>query len=106
MKPARLPLVLLLLAVLGSAQPVLAQRDGGGGGRFLRERPAGMQKQMPPQRNEADARGNRDEGAGDGPRRQQLSPEERQQLRRDIHEAGRDIYHHDRPQRRGQRRQP
>lgn len=105
MKPARLPLVLLLLAVLGSAQPVLAQRDGGGG-RFLRERPAGAQRQMPPQRDEADARGNRNDGAGDGPRRQQLSPEERQQLRRDIHEAGRDIYHHDRPQRRMQRRQP
>lgn len=105
MKPARLPLVLLLLAVLGAAQPVLAQNNAGGGGRFLRERPAGMQKQLPPRRDDADARGKRDDGASDSPRRQQLTPEERRQLRHDIHEAGRELYP-DRPQRRFQRRQP
>lgn len=62
-----------------------AQRDGHRPGynqpgpRFQREAPPQFQRrdQRPP---------------GDSPRGQRLSPEERRQLRRDIHDAGRDIY--------------
>jgi hypothetical protein len=73
--------MLLLLATDASAQ---AQN------RPLRERNAdggGPQRVVPAQR--PDGAAERNEAAPGGGR---LSPEERRQLRRDVHEAGRDLY--------------
>jgi hypothetical protein len=99
MKAARYSLLLLMLSVLGLVLPAQAQ-PGQGGGRFLRERPANAQRQVPPRRDEADGQRILDERAADEDRRRELTPEERRQLRRDIHDAGRDIY---RPERMKQR---
>lgn len=106
MKLARFPLI-PLLAVLGLSLPAQAQ-PGPGGGRFMRERPADAQRQMPSRRDDASTlnAGARDERSAEGNRRHQLTPEERQQLRRDIRDAGRDIYRAEHGPRRMQRREP
>lgn len=91
-----LALVLVLAAPLAQAMP--------GGGRFMQARDgarqSGPQRQPNFQREEPQrfqredpARfQRRDDGGGGEQQRQRLSPEERRQLRRDIHDAGRDIY--------------
>lgn len=112
MKTVRHLLLFLLLAT-GLSLTVQAQ-PGPGGGRFMRERSADGARQMQPRRDGAngresrverdarDERKSRDDHPGNDDRRKALTPEERRQLRRDIHDAGRDIY---RPER-GPGRQP
>ena len=86
--PGRFCLALLMLA--GAADGMAQQRDPNGD---PRNNPAQQQPvQTDPrtqQRPEAD-RANR--GQGEGGRQGRLSPEERQALRRQIDEAGHDIY--------------
>lgn len=92
-RPVLLALILLLATPLAQAMP--------GGGRFLQVRdgfrqnaPQRERQQAPDRQREQPQRFQRhDEGnAGEQERRQRFSPEERRQLRRDIHDAGRDIY--------------
>lgn len=55
----------------------------------------------PPQRMMPDARPTQFNADGDtAQQRQRMTPEERRQLRRDVHDAGRDLY----PERRRERR--
>jgi hypothetical protein len=94
--------VLWLLAAGASAQGPHrpgGRNAGGGGGGPQRMMPA---EQRPEQRSEQFS--SREGPAQDGGNR--LSPEERRQLRRDVHEAGRDLYSDKMPPgRREQRRQ-
>lgn len=80
---------------LVASLPVYAQPDGRDPPRrFQQERPLPPQRELP-RRGADEPRRDRqrsDEAARPG----RLSPEERQQLRRDIREAGRDVYR-DRP---------
>lgn len=91
--PVLLALMLALAAPAVQAMP--------GGGRFFQardgHRPNGQQRDRPQQqpnyqREEPQRFQRRDEGNAGEQQRQRLSPEERRQLRRDIHDAGRDIY--------------
>lgn len=91
---------LLLTLVLALAAP-LAHANPGNGRFHPREanRQDARQRQQPPpqqqpnfQREEPQRFQRRDEGNAGEQQRQRLSPEERRQLRRDIHDAGRDIY--------------
>jgi hypothetical protein len=75
--------VLWLLAAGASAQGP----DRPGGGRNGNGGGPGPQRMMAPEQRPM---ASRDEAAPAGGSR--LSPEERRQLRRDVHEAGRDIY--------------
>lgn len=55
----------------------------------------GMQRQQPPNNPPRDAQQQgfqRDNGGGEAQRPQRMSPEERRQLRRDIRDAGREVY--------------
>ena len=86
----RLLIMASVAMLLVSALPGYAQQGGGGRrgmDRPLRQAPPPQreQQQMPPRdfRNDRDAQ---------DPRRGQLSPEERRQLRRDISDHGRDVY--------------
>lgn len=93
-RPVLLVLILLLAMPVAQAMP--------DGGRFLQVRDGfrqnvpqrDRQQQAPDRQREQPQRfERRDEGnAGEQGRRQRFSPEERRQLRRDIHDAGRDIY--------------
>ena len=51
----------------------------------------GLRRMFPAERSEAAPADSADQGGGPG-RGGRLSPEERRQLRRDVHQAGRDIY--------------
>jgi len=82
-----------ILNILGSAalllalsHPAAAQQQGQGGARFGR---AGTARPAPPQQIPA-----RDTGVQNQPvqRDARMTPEERRQLRHDVHEHGRDIY--------------
>jgi len=79
-----------IATLLMSAVPSHAQPGGGGGRRGMdrptRQAPPPHQPQTPPR----DFRNDRD--AQDPRRGQQLSPEERRQLRQDIGNHGRDVY--------------
>ncbi len=84
-----LPIVLLTLSMVCFAP--LAQAMPGGG-RFAQRQAQGSEQQgflreAPPSFQRRDGG-----STGEAARPQRLSPEERRQLRRDIHEAGRDIY--------------
>ena len=85
--PARFCLSLLLLA--GTATGLAQQRDQGNdplrGGAQEQRAPVDPQSQ---QRQDP----SRGRGQADGARQGRLSPEERQALRRQIDEAGHDIY--------------
>ena len=86
--PERLCLFLLLLA--GAANGMAQQRDQNND-----PRRGQAQEQAYPsnQRGQDGERGGRDNrGQADGGRQGRLSPEERQALRRQIDEAGHDIY--------------
>jgi len=74
---------LLLSAVPGHAQQ-------GGGNRRGMDRP--MRQAPPPQREQMPPRDFGNNHGAQDPRRGQLSPEERRQLRRDISDHGRDVY--------------
>lgn len=79
---------LLLVCSLAYANP--------GGGRFAQRdahRPNGPQHAPAFQREAPQTFPRHDQGdVGDAQRQQRLSPDERRQLRRDIRDAGRDIY--------------
>ena len=89
---------LLLALVLALAAPLVQANPGNG--RFhprdgnRQNAPQRQQQQQQPnqQREEQQRPSRRDEGNAGEQQRQRLSPEERRQLRRDIHDAGRDIY--------------
>lgn len=109
MKSTHLPLALLLLTVLGTSLPVEAQPGPGGGARFARERQGGqggMERRVPPRRESAEMPRRGNDSAGDEDRRRRLTQEERRSLRRDIEDAGRDIYRPERPSRRFPHREP
>ena len=79
-----------LWASLAHAQPSTTTTDA-------REKPRqGANPATPAQRHQRDAKRPSAKRAGETPRPQRMSPEERRQLRRDIKDAGRQIY----PQRR------
>lgn len=97
MKFVRLHRVLLLLTVLGFGLPVEAQ-PGPGGGRFARERQGGVQRPLPPRRDDSHFQRRGGDRAGGEDARRALTPEQRRELRRDIGDAGREIYRpHERP---------
>lgn len=116
MKTVRHLLLFLLLAT-GLSLTVQAQ-PGPGGGRFMRERSVDGPRQMPLRRDGANGRESRDERGlrderksrddrlGNDDQRKQMTAEERRKLRRDIEDAGRDIYRPERPSRRFPRREP
>ena len=84
----RLVIMAGIAALLAGAWPSHAQPQDPGGGRRSMDQP--MRPMPPPQREPMrDSRGERD---AQDPRRGQLSPEERRQLRRDIGDHGRDVY--------------
>lgn len=86
--PGRLCLVLLLLA--GAASGLAQQRDPGSD---RRNNPAQQQQPQPDPRSQQRQDGDRaNRGQAEGGRQGRLSPEERQALRRQIDEAGHDIY--------------
>lgn len=89
---------LWLALVLALAAPLVHANPGNG-----RAHPREANRQGPPQRQQEQQHQNsqreepqrfqrREEGNGGEQQRQRLSPEERRQLRRDIHDAGRDLY--------------
>ena len=96
----RWKLPLLLALALALAAPLVQANQGNG--RFHqreanRQNAPQRQPQAPNfQRDEPQRFPRREERNAGEQQRQRLSPEERRQLRRDIHDAGRDIY----PQRR------
>ena len=85
-------LFMLLLAIFSSVvgaadrDRFLSVRDGERGGNAQRH------FSEPPQRGLSRRDGYRERDEGNRSRQQRLSPEERQQLRRDIRDAGRNIY--------------
>jgi hypothetical protein len=85
----RLLIMASIATLLTAAWPAHAQQPPAGGRRGMdqpmRPMPPPQRDQMPPR----DFRGDRD---AQDPRRGQLSPEERRQLRRDIGDHGRDVY--------------
>lgn len=87
-----------------AANPAVADWYGRGPG----FRPFAQVQQSPrpePQREAARPEPQRDTRAPSESDRGRMSPDERRQLRRDIQDAGKDIYHRDRPApRRDQRR--
>ncbi|MRR50945.1 MAG: hypothetical protein EG825_08520 [Rhodocyclaceae bacterium] len=99
----RLAAIALVLGV-SLPQPLTAQaqpggfRGQGGGAGFQRERHP-RQFQPPRQADDGGRQSWRDQRSGDGGaanggdgRPERLSPEERRQLRRDIRDAGQDVY--------------
>ena len=88
----RLVIMVGIAALLAGASPSHAQPQGPGGGRRMdqpmRPMPPPQRDQMPPARDFRDAQ---------DPRRGQMSPEERRQLRRDIGDHGRDVYRDRKP---------
>lgn len=96
MNRRRCGLVLLNVWLLVAAVPAYAFPGGFGGGGFQvqqhQQRPQrDRQSQQPPRRQ--DAQPNNPQGPQNP---QRMSPDERRQLRRDLRDAGRDVY----PQRR------
>lgn len=85
----RLLMMASIATLLVSAVPGYAQQGGGGGRRGM-DRP--MRQAPPPQREQMPPRDSRNDRDAQDPRRGQLSPEERRQLRRDIGDHGRDVY--------------
>jgi hypothetical protein len=85
----RLLIMASIATLLVSAVPSYAQQQGGGGGRRGMDRPP-MRQAPPPQQPQMPQRDFRNDAQD--PRRGQLSPEERRQLRRDIGDHGRDVY--------------
>ena len=91
----RLVIMASIAALLAAASPGHAQ-PGQGGGHRGGDRGA---RPMPPQRPEPPPQDFRNDRQAQDPRRGQLSPEERRQLRRDISDHGRDVYRDGQPKR-------
>ena len=85
--PGRLCLILLMLA--GAANGLAQQRDPNSD---PRNTPALQPSQPDPRAQQHQDADRAARGQGDGARQGRLSPEERQALRRQIDEAGHDIY--------------
>jgi len=86
--PVTLILALALLATVAQAMPGEGRFAQGSGNRpGLSQQDPNLQQEVSQQFLRRDQR-----DAGEPQRSPRLSPEERRQLRRDIHEAGRDIY--------------
>jgi hypothetical protein len=85
----RLLIMATIATLLAPALPGYAQQGGGGGRRGM-DRP--MRQAPPPPQQQMPQRDFRNDRGAQDPRRGQLSPEERQQLRRDIGDHGRDVY--------------
>jgi hypothetical protein len=82
------PLVLLLPLAALAVPPALAQPWPGGPQRGELSRPVPSGTPLVPDRGEyRDVR-----NPGDMPRGDRMSPDERRQLRRDINDAGRELY--------------
>jgi hypothetical protein len=89
----RLLIIACMATLLAAAWPGHAQQPPPGGGRRGMEQPM---RPMPPQREQTPPQ--RDfQGGPQDPRRGQMSPDERRQLRRDIGDHGRDVYRDRRP---------
>jgi hypothetical protein len=86
---------LLMLSLLTASLPAHAFPGGRGGGSFQVQ-----QRQHPPQGDRQLQHAPRRQDAQPNPPPQRMSPDERRQLRRDLRDAGRDVY----PQRRDGRR--
>jgi hypothetical protein len=86
----RLLILASMATLLAAAWPGHAQQPPPGGGRRGMEPP--MRPMPPPQREQLPPRDFRGDRDAHDPRRGQLSPEERRQLRRDIGDHGRDVY--------------
>lgn len=93
---------LLAALLLAAALPAQAFDGGRGGWQRVQERPQRDHQFAPPQRRDEWQRRDfrRDEGFQAPQYPQRLSPDERRQLRRDLHDANRDL----RPGRRDFRR--
>jgi hypothetical protein len=93
MKPGRLFPPLAVLLALALSGPALAQHQGRGGrGQQQQQKQQEQQAQrpvMPPSQGAREAAFRRQQGQQ---QRGRMSDEERQQLRRDISDHGRDIY--------------
>ena len=93
------PLSLLLLTLLGSANAIAqpAQPRPGGGGRDFEDRRAQRQERQEFRREQQERRAEPGQGQGAQerrePERQRMSPEERRALRDQIRDHGREIYH-------------
>jgi len=91
MKPGRLSSLALLLALFGAGSALAQQHPGQRQGRAAQQQQPQQAARpvMPPTGGARDAswRGNRQQ-----PQQGRMSDEERQQLRRDISDHGRDIY--------------
>lgn len=87
MAKLRLLFGLLLLVVVSHAAAAPHLRDGQRAAPH-RQPPQDFRRDAPPDRP---LRRDQD-GADDARRAQRLTPEERRQLRRDIHDAGRELY--------------
>ena len=87
----RLLIMASIATLLAGAWPSHAPPQGpGGGGRRGMDQP--MRPMPPPQRDQMPPRDFRGDRDAQDPRRGQLTPEERRQLRRDIGDHGRDVY--------------
>lgn len=83
-----------LAAALVLALALPSAHAGRGDDRFMAREGQRPERQERAQREAQQERQfqRRDERGGEGARQQRLSPEERRQLRRDVHDAGRDLY--------------
>ena len=77
-----------LAAALAAALPAFAEHPPGPGGRRMQP-PPGQRPFMPPGQRQYPPPGRE---AGSDDRRGRMTPEERQQLRRDINQHGREVY--------------
>lgn len=78
-----------LAAALAAALPAFAEHPPGPGGRRMQPPPPGQRPFMPPGQRQYPPPGRE---AGSDDRRGRMTPEERQQLRRDINQHGREVY--------------
>jgi len=85
------------LTVLAATIPAQANPFGGGFRFFVQGQGQGRGEAPPPQRGPERQVPQRDLRGAPGADRGRMSPDERRQLRRDIQDAGRDIYHPARP---------
>ena len=88
LKVASAVLLLMLGTVTALAEPGRNWRDERAGQREEQYR----QRLSRPGREQSGQRGTAPEAVPEAPKRKAMSPEERRALRRQIHEAGRDIY--------------
>lgn len=90
MMPALRPLLFLLVLTLASGAPqAFAQRERGPGGRGAQERGAQAPARLSPEERQQLRRDLREQHRGERQPPHRLSPEERERMRRDMHDANR-----------------